>query len=113
MSNSPGAGEATPTATTGKVTLFSTSNAFTGQLLIVRKLLATNAEAFTREADRLSLIISSMEADIKAAVGHIEEARSANDNGRSAALESQTKAMQTNRTRLEGRSRICETNPPL
>ena len=97
-----GAGEATPSATTGRVTVFSTSNAFTGQLLIVRKLLATNAEAFTREADRLSVIIRSMEADLKAAVGHIEEARSANDVGRISALESQTNAMQSNKARLEG-----------
>ena len=98
----PGAGEATPSATTGKVTVFSTSNAFTAQLLVVRDLLAKNAEAYTREADRLSEIITSMEADLKAAAGRLDEARKANDVTQVRALESQTSAMQTNKGRLEG-----------
>ncbi|MDP1639743.1 MAG: DUF3333 domain-containing protein, partial [Hyphomicrobium sp.] len=99
---SPGAGEATPSATTGKVTVFSTSNAFTGQLLVVRDLLAKNAEGYTREANRLGEIITSMEADLKAAAGRLDEARKANDVTQATALESQINAMQTNKSRLEG-----------
>ncbi|MFA6139731.1 MAG: phosphate ABC transporter permease PstA, partial [Hyphomicrobium sp.] len=98
----PGAGEATPSATTGKVTVFSTSNAFAEQLLVVRDLLAKNATAYTHEADRLSEIIRSMEADLKAAAGRLDEARKANDVTQATALESQTSAMQSNKARLEG-----------
>ena len=82
--------------------MFSTSNAFAEQLLVVRELLAKNATAYTREADRLSEIIRSMEADLKAAAGRLDEARKANDVTQATALESQTSAMQTNKARLEG-----------
>lgn len=100
--NLPGAGEATPSATTGKVTVFSTSNAFAAQLQVVKELLAKNAAGYTREADRLSEIVRSMEADLKVALIRLEEARKTNDGPRTAQLEAQTTTMQSDKARLEG-----------
>jgi phosphate transport system permease protein len=97
-----GAGEATPSATTGKVTVFSTSNAFADQLLLVKQMLAKNAEQQTREADRLSTIVQSMSADLTAAEAKIEAARQANDITQVMALEARVKSLQSDKERLEG-----------
>jgi phosphate transport system permease protein len=98
----PGAGEATPSATTGTVTVFSTSNAFAEQLHTVKELLAETAEARTREADRLSLVVTSIEADLKAAAEALVEARGANDAVRVAALEAKAASLKSDKERLEG-----------
>jgi phosphate transport system permease protein len=96
-----GAGEATPSATTGNVTVFSTSNAFASQLQTVKKLLAENAEARTREADRLSLVVSSIDADLQAALKSLEEARTANDTTLIAVLEARAESLRNDKSRIE------------
>jgi phosphate transport system permease protein len=96
----PGAGEATPSATTGTVTVFSTSNTFAAQLQLVKELLARNAEERTREADRLDLILASIDADLKTALERLESARSANDAVGIATLEAKSGTLQNDRNRL-------------
>jgi phosphate transport system permease protein len=104
-----GAGEATPTGTSGKVTVFSTSNAFAAQLQIIKELLAENAAARTREADRMSQVVSSVEADLKAALQRLEEARSANDAIRAAALQAQADSLRSDKSRFEAQIKDLRT----
>jgi phosphate transport system permease protein len=96
-----GAGEATPSATSGTVSVFSTSNAFAGQLLVMKQLLAESAEQHKREADRLTTVVSSIESDLKAALARLEEARRTNDAAQLPALETRASALQGDKTRLE------------
>lgn len=78
-STAPGEGEATPSATTGTITITSNSPAFADQVAAVKSALAANAERLTAELRMLETASQSAETDLAAAEQNLADAKAAND----------------------------------
>jgi phosphate transport system permease protein len=96
-----GAGIATPSATTGAVTIFSTANAFVEQLQVVKALMRENAKAQQRLAERTATVLRSVEGDIKVVGERLQAARATPDETRSKQLEGRLSALQADKANLE------------
>ena len=104
----PGNGIATASATTGSITIHSTSNDFAEQSLVVKQLILNNAARARREAERTAISLRSVEADLKVAEDRLGAARGSSDEGRVKLLEGQAarlRADQVNLKRLEAEFR--------
>jgi phosphate transport system permease protein len=78
----PGNGIATASATTGSITIHSTSNDFAEQSLVVKQLMLKNAARARGEAERTAISLRSVEADLKVAEDRLGAARGSSDEGR-------------------------------
>ncbi|MBT9292080.1 phosphate ABC transporter permease PstA [Prosthecodimorpha staleyi] len=84
-----GVGIATPSATTGAVTIFSTSNAFAEDVQVLKQTLRRMGDEALRDAGRASLALKSVEADRRHAIEQAAAAKASGDAGRIATTEGQ------------------------
>jgi phosphate transport system permease protein len=104
----PGNGIASPSATTGSISIHSTSNDFAEQLLAVKQGMLKNAARARRDGERTAISLRSVEADLKVAEDRLSAARGSSDEGRVKLLEGQAarlRADQVNLKRLEAEFR--------
>ncbi len=96
----PGAGIASPSATTGSIVISSTSNTFADQLLEVKQAMARHGADLRRESDRLALNLKSVEADLAASEAQLEKAKSVSDGPLIGRLETTIADLKDTQSRL-------------
>lgn len=120
ISRRAGRGIATPTGTTGEITIVSSANDFASELLTIKQSLATKARAMRRDADALRPIVRRIEArkaelERTLALGRSPdvEANLANIGGELASLSQRVKELDDQATMLQARFDAPASEEPL
>jgi phosphate transport system permease protein len=95
-----GEGVATPSDTTGSVTVSAGANAFAVELRLIKTLMAERAKLLDNTARRFDLSAKSTEADLKAANDRLAAAKSAGNQQRVTELEAQVAKLTSDRDNL-------------
>lgn len=99
----PGEAAATPSATTGTITVTSASPTFTDELALMKDVAAGTLTTLNRDMGLLTGRIASIDADIKTAEERLASARAANLAGEITVQEAQITSFKSSRDALNGR----------
>jgi phosphate transport system permease protein len=100
---SDGRGVASPSGTTGTITILSTSNAFSDDLIALKQVLRRLAQSAERDAGRAALALQSTEADLRVANERLAAAKASGDAARISSAEGTAAKLEADRQSLQGR----------
>lgn len=99
----PGEAQASPSATTGAVTVTSTSNTFTDELALMKEVAADTSRTLEVDMRALSTRIASIEADIAVAQERLNSAKAANFAGQVSEHEARIASLTASRDTVAAR----------